>query len=93
MLSSSAAAALLPTPATPAIGTNKPAIRTPARTLTVTNMTNEYATLPARFGLKGMPNSVREGTDYTEFLRRVKKTRNIQRRPKVTNTQTYGPLG
>jgi hypothetical protein len=56
-------------------------------------MTNEYATPPARFGLKGMPNSVREGTGYTEFLRRVKKTRNIQRRRKVTNTQTCGLLG
>jgi hypothetical protein len=89
-LSNSAAAALLLTPATPAIGTNKPAISTPASTLTMRNMTNEYATLPARFGLKGMANRVREGAHYIEFLRHVKKTRNIQRRWKVTNAQTCG---
>ena len=57
-LSSSPAARLLVTPAIPANGTNSPAIRTPASTLTMTNITSEYATLPMRLGVNGM------GTGY-----------------------------
>ncbi len=53
-LLSSEAAALLLTPASPANGTKSPAIRTPASTLTMTNITSEYATLPRRLGENGM---------------------------------------
>jgi hypothetical protein len=67
-LSSSVAAALLLTPAIPARGTKSPATRTPASTLTMTNITSEYATLPARLGLNGMADRVREDFCHTEFL-------------------------
>jgi hypothetical protein len=59
-LCSSTAAALLVTPAMPAKGMNNPATRTPARTLTTTNITSEYARLPARFGVNGTRPSLRE---------------------------------
>jgi len=54
------AAALLVTPAIPAKGMNNPATRTPARTLTTTNITSEYARLPMRFGVNGTAPSLRE---------------------------------
>ena len=73
-LSSSSAAALLLTPASPARGTNRPAISTPDSTLTTTNITSEYATPPTRLGVKGMPNSVREEEDPAESLFPVSRT-------------------
>ena len=65
-LSNSAAAALLVTPAIPAKGMNNPATRTPARMLTTTNITSEYARLPARFGVNGTSTSLREPQGPTE---------------------------
>jgi hypothetical protein len=44
----------------PAKGMNNPATNTPARTLTTTNITSEYARLPARFGVNGTRPSLRE---------------------------------
>ena len=52
----------------PAKGMNSPATRTPASTLTRTNIVSEYATLPRRLGVNGMRTSVREATDHAESL-------------------------
>ena len=64
-------AELLLTPASPAIGTNRPAIRTHDNTLTTMNITSEYATPPTLLGVKGMPNRVREENGGTESLTAV----------------------
>ena len=72
---------------------NSPATRTPARTLTTTNITSEYATLPRRFGVNGMRTSLREhGTILNHVLIPNLDLRArlglIVKHPKVTKRQT-----